>query len=178
MTQKVSYTKRECTDEKKIAALLSETRVGILGLADDGMPYAVPVNFVWYEGAIYFHGMGSGRKVRLLARSPSVCFTVYRENGTVSDPVPCQADTSYLSVMIFGKAEQVSDFAAAAEALQFFLGKYAPGYYRQKITGGLIDKYRSAMDGKRVAVYRIVPDEMTAKENASEPDASFHHSAS
>jgi uncharacterized protein len=168
MTHKINYAKRECTDQTKIAALLTEARVGIIGFSDKGMPYAVPVNFVWHDGAVYFHGMGSGRKVELLSHTPPVCFTVYRENGTVTDPVPCHADTSYLSVMIFGKAERLTDHSVAAGALQDFIEKFLPGYYASKISGSLTKNYRSSLDGNAVAVYRIIADEITAKENAAE----------
>jgi len=166
---KIKYTKRECTDKAKITALLTEERVGIIGFSDKGMPYAVPVNYVWHDGAVYFHGMGSGRKVELLSHAPPVCFTVFRENGTVADPVPCHADTSYLSVMIFGKAERLTDHSLAAGALQAFLEKFLPEYYTEKINGTLTEKYRSSLDGNAVAVYRIIAEEITAKENAAEP---------
>lgn len=173
MTQKVGYAKRECADRGKIEGLLESARVGILGLSDGGMPYAVPVNFVWFDNALYFHGLGSGRKFSLLEKSPPVCFTVYRERGTVSDPVPCHADTSYLSVMLFGVAERLSDAGHCAAPLGAFIEKYAPGFYARKIDANLISRYRSSLDGNAVAVYRIAPTEITAKENSEEPDSRF-----
>jgi nitroimidazol reductase NimA-like FMN-containing flavoprotein (pyridoxamine 5'-phosphate oxidase superfamily) len=169
----IGYTRRICADGEKIASLLALSRVGVLGLSDRGDPYAVPVYFVWHEGAVYFHGMGSGRKLEVLGENPSVCFTVYRDDGTVSDPVPCHADASYMSVMIFGKAERVTDFAIAAGALQAFVSKYAPGFYRQRISRDLAERYRSSMDGNGVSVFRVVPIEMTAKENAAPADPQF-----
>ena len=67
------------------------------------------MNYVWYNGSVYFHGMGSGKKENILSQNPFVCFTIYEEHGTVIDPVPCHADTVYMSVMLFGKAEKVTD---------------------------------------------------------------------
>lgn len=170
----VSYTKRNCTDQQKIETFLLEQRTGVLGLVDGAFPYAVPVNYVWHKGFIYFHGMGSGKKETILAQSPLVCFTVYKEHGTVTDPVPCHADTSYMSVMLFGKAEKVTDFGEAAVALQQVLDKFMPKYYDQPLTSALLEKYRSGMDGNRVSVYRLTPQEMTAKENAVEADQLLH----
>lgn len=169
----IGYTKRVCADGKKIEALLAEARVGVLGLCDGTEPYAVPVYFVWHDGAVFFHGMGSGRKNDILAGHSSVCFTVYRDNGTVSDPMPCHADASYLSAMVFGKAERIVDHAVAAKALTAFISKYAPGYYRRAIGPDVAEKYRSSMDGNGVAVFRIAADEITAKENAAEPEPLF-----
>lgn len=172
--EQVSYRQRDCQEQEKIQRFLEETRVGTLGIGGDEFPYAVPVNYIWHDGAIYFHGMGSGKTVRLLAKYPKVSFTVYKEFGTVTDPVPCHADTSYFSVMLFGTAERVKEVAQAADALQKLLDKFMPGFYKQRIAPELVQKYRSGMDGNAVAVYRIVPQQITAKENAAAPEQLFH----
>lgn len=169
----VSYSKRNCTDKKKIEDLLLRERTGMIAMASDLYPYAVPVNYVWHNGSVYFHGMGSGKKETILARKPPVCFTIYREYGTVTDLMPCHADTSYMSVMLFGRAEKVTDPKEGAAVLQKLLDKYMPGYYDQPLTGGLIEHYRSALDGNAVSVYRITPQEMTAKENPAESGSLF-----
>jgi len=166
----VSYTKRNCTDQQKIEAFLGRERTGVLGMASGIFPYAVPVNYVWHNGSVYFHGMGSGKKEEILSQNPLVCFTIYKEQGTVTDPVPCHADTAYMSVMIFGKAEKVTDHEEAAMALQKVLDKFMPEYYSHPLTSTLIEKYRSSMDGNAVSVYRLTPQEMTAKENSVESD--------
>lgn len=111
--------------------------------------------------------MGSGKKVRLLAEHPAISFTVYREDSTVTDPVPCKADTSYFSVMLFGEAAKVTDMSEAAGVLQKMLNKYTPGFYKQEMSARMIEKYRSSMDGNGVAVYRLTPVHLTAKENAA-----------
>lgn len=163
--EQIRYTKRNCTDQKKINLFLLQERVGVLGMASGDFPYAVPVNYVWYNGSVYFHGMGSGKKEAILSQEPLVCFTIYKEHGTVTDAVPCHADTAYMSVMLFGKAVKVAEPDEAAAVLQKLLDKYMSGYYKNRLTGTLIDQYRSAHDGNAVAVYRITPQQITAKEN-------------
>jgi nitroimidazol reductase NimA-like FMN-containing flavoprotein (pyridoxamine 5'-phosphate oxidase superfamily) len=174
LMEQVAYTRRNCTDRGKIETFLYRARTGVLGLAGDIFPYAVPVNYVWHNGSVYFHGVGSGKKENILFQKPPVCFMVYEEYGTVTDPVPCHADTAYLSVMIFGEAEKVADSEEAAAALQMLLEKYMPDYYNHPLTGALIEKYRSSLDGNAVSVYRIRPREMTAKENSVEADQFFN----
>lgn len=175
----VSYTKRDCRDQAKIDAFLKASRVGVIGISGDAYPYAVPVNYVWHKGCIYFHGMGSGKKLRLLGQNPAVSFTVYEEHGTVTDPVPCHADTAYMSVMIFGQAERVTNLEEAAEVLQEVLNKFTPFLYNQTISPKLVERYRSAMDGNAVGVIRITPEHLTAKENTADPASIFghHHSS-
>jgi len=167
--ESVRYTQRICSDQQQIEAFLLSSRIGILALRGESFPYAVPVNYIWYKDAIYFHGMGSGKKNALLAQNPPVCFTIYAEHGTVIDPVPCHADTAYMSVMIFGKAEKLIDFAESAVIMQKMLDKYMPNYYSQPLTGNLMEKYKSSLDGNGVGIYRIQADIVTAKENAVNP---------
>jgi nitroimidazol reductase NimA-like FMN-containing flavoprotein (pyridoxamine 5'-phosphate oxidase superfamily) len=117
--------------------------------------------------------MGSGKKETILSSEPSVCFTVYEEYGTVTDPMPCHADTSYMSVMLFGKVKKVVDFDEAALVLQDLVEKYTPGYYKHPLTPKLIEKYRSSFDGNAVSIYRLTPKNVTAKENQSDEDKLF-----
>ncbi len=98
---------------------------------------------------------------------------MYEEFGTVTDPMPCHADTSYMSVMIFGKVEKVVDFEEAALVLQKLVEKYTPGYYKKPLTSKLIENYRSSFDDKGVSVYRITTEDMTAKENQADENELF-----
>jgi nitroimidazol reductase NimA-like FMN-containing flavoprotein (pyridoxamine 5'-phosphate oxidase superfamily) len=169
----IAYTARVCADPELIDSFLHDQRVGVLGLATDEYPYTVPVNYLWDQGSIYFHGMGSGKKVELLRNHPLASFTVYTEYGTATDPVPCHADTAYTSVMIFGPAEEVTDPVEASEALQGLVEKLMPGYYRNPVTARMVERYRSGMDANPVAVFRITPTHLSAKENRVDPGDLF-----
>lgn len=172
--EQIRYKQRVCTDQEKIEEFLFNARTGILALSAGEYPYALPLNFVWHEGCICFHGMGSGKKVDILSENPKAAFTVYEEYGTVKDPMPCHADTSYMSVMIFGRTEKITEVKEAAEILQKLVDKFMPKFYDHTLTGGLIDKYRSSMDGRAVAVYRLRTEAITAKENAVQTEQIFH----
>ncbi len=171
--EQIRYKQRICTDNTKIEEFLTKTRTGVIGIFGGDYPYCVPVNYVWENDAIYFHGLGSGKKIELLEENPKVSFTVYEEFGTVKDKVPCHADTSYLSVMIFGLIEKVNDFKESAEVLQAIIDKFMPGFYKSKISSDMAEKYRSKHDNKGVAVYKIIPLERTAKENVVAEDSIF-----
>ncbi|CUH97715.1 hypothetical protein P22_3850 [Propionispora sp. 2/2-37] len=128
-------------------------------------PYAVPVNYVYWHDKIYIHGLGSGKKNKVLAANPAVCFTVYEEFGTVTDPVPAKCDTAYLSVVIFGKAVPVQDVNEKTQVLDRILEKFVPGFFKTPLPSQFVKQYRSLFDNKAVAVYCIKPDVLTAKEN-------------
>ncbi len=171
--EKIRYIQRNCTDRNKIEEFLQNTRIGVIGIHTGKYPYSVPVNYIWYRGAIYFHGMGSGKKNELLLQNPLVSFTVFEEYGTVKDPVPCHADTSYMSVMLFGTAVQIEDFEESADVLKQIMEKYMPDFYKSKMPASFVQKYRSSYDNKAVAVYKIVVEEITAKINEALQDDIF-----
>ncbi len=172
--EQIRYKQRICTDEARIDEFLRKSRTGVIGISGANYPYCVPVNYIWKDGCIYFHGLSSGKKIDLLTEYPKVSFTVYEEVGTVKDPVACHADTSYMSVMVYGSAVKVEDSEEGAMVLQDIVEKFMPGFYKSKISSALIEKYRSSHDNKGVAVYKIIQEERTAKENVAAKEDIFH----
>jgi nitroimidazol reductase NimA-like FMN-containing flavoprotein (pyridoxamine 5'-phosphate oxidase superfamily) len=172
--QPISYQARICNDENRINKFLAESRVGIIGINTDEYPYAVPVNYIWRDGCVYFHGMGSGKKTELLRNGVKVCFTVFQEFGTVRDDVACHADTSYFSVMLWGNATKITDNEKSATILNAIVEKFMPNFFNYQvnkpINASLVEKYRSSKDGNGVAVYCIKPELITAKENQAKPE--------
>jgi uncharacterized protein len=163
----------ECNDEAKISSFLSSALTGYLGLADDNEPYVVPLNFVWWNDAIYVHGAEEGRKMEIIKYNPRVCFTVSENFGTMVHPVPAKTDTGYMSVMLFGKATIVSDIDEATMAMQQLLDKYVPGYFSSPLSKHHVESYRSSM-GSRTVVIKIIPDMMTAKEKPLNEQRKFY----
>jgi hypothetical protein len=173
--EQIKYTQRICADQEKIDSFLSEKRVGTLSMCDkEGNPYALPVNYIYWNGKIYIHGMGSGKKNLILAQNSAVCFTVFEEFGTVTDSMPCKCDTAYLSVVIFGKVVLVQDIDEKTQALGQFLEKFTPHLFKIPLAQQLVDKYRSGFDNNAVAVYSIAPEVLTAKENPIDLEHMFH----
>lgn len=165
--EQIKYTKRICDDREKINGFLAQQRVGTLGMGEPGgRPYALPVNYVYMDNKVYIHGMGSGKKNDVLAANPSVCFTVFAEFGTVADPVPAKCDTAYFSVVIFGRAVKVEDVSEKTLALREIVEKFMPQYFKTPLAAQFIEQYRSSFDDRAVAVYRIDPEDITAKENS------------
>ncbi|AHJ12531.1 putative pyridoxamine 5'-phosphate oxidase [Sulfurospirillum multivorans DSM 12446] len=97
----------EVKDTKYIEALLAECEYGTLSLMDDHMPYAVPLNFVWYEKSLCFHGSKEGRKMELIAKNPKASFSVVK---------PLSLIPSYFS-----------NTRSASPATQFFISAHVTG---------------------------------------------------
>ncbi|NIK75921.1 hypothetical protein FHS15_001021 [Paenibacillus castaneae] len=163
---------RECKDRHKIEQFLKGAQTGFLGLSDEYKPYVIPLNYVWLDGAFYFHGAGSGRKVSIIERNNEACFTVSEHYGTITDPVPAKTDSAYMSVMVFGQIEAITDLDEAVLIMQSMLDKYVPGYYDKPLPKAHLDKYRSSL-GSATAVYKLSCTSLTAKENEQVPGSMY-----
>ena len=114
-----------------IYELLEHTPVARLATVDaDGMPYVVPVNYVYTDGRLYVHGKLSGRKMDNLARDPRVCFEVDEMQGLVlsEEPNPCRTNTAYRSVIVRGEAAVLEDMERKLFALRAIADKYTPQF--------------------------------------------------
>ncbi len=124
--------------QAEIEAFLHEIGYGFLGtLSEEGWPLVIPLNFVYYQEAVYFHGSKLGEKMRSLAADNRVSFSVAREFSQIpsywSDPkFACPATLFFKSVLIRGRAELLTDLTEKAEALTAFMEKLQPeGGYEQ-----------------------------------------------
>ena len=50
------------TDQETIHTLLNECEYGTLSLIDNNVPYGIPLNFVWWEEGVAFHGAKEGKR--------------------------------------------------------------------------------------------------------------------
>jgi len=78
--------------------------------------------------------------------------------------------------MIFGQAEPITDLDEATHVLQEMMNKYVPGYYNRPLSKQHVEKYRSAVFGGPVQVYRVIPSHMTAKESPIEAEKMYKKS--
>ncbi len=91
-------------------------------LGDEGYPYTVPLNYGYYNGAIYFHCAKEGHKLDAIVACDKVSFCVV-ERDTV---VPQEYTSYYKSVVAFGRAHIVKDEAEKQESLHFLGMRYHP----------------------------------------------------
>jgi nitroimidazol reductase NimA-like FMN-containing flavoprotein (pyridoxamine 5'-phosphate oxidase superfamily) len=101
--------------------ILRAETVGYLGLALDGKPYVVPLNYGYVDGRILFHCALAGKKLDYLSENPVVCFTVGRQSGEVrrhEEADPCHVDND--SVICYGRARVIEDPHERKRALDAF----------------------------------------------------------
>ncbi|WP_438448141.1 pyridoxamine 5'-phosphate oxidase family protein [Gorillibacterium sp. sgz5001074] len=153
-------------EQAEIEAFLKECSFGYLGtVGEDGWPHLTPLNYVYRNGHIYFHGSRRGAKMSEIAAAKNVSFAVAREYAIVpsyfSDPrQACPATAFFKSVHIRGTAEPVEDLAEKADALSGLMEKLQPEGGYAPITPD-DPAYRGELKG--VSVVRINVSELTAK---------------
>lgn len=69
-----------------------------LGLVDNGLAYIVPVNFAYYDNAIYFHTGLNGRKIPLLKNAEKISFQADRFDGLKTHDTACGHSSYFTSV--------------------------------------------------------------------------------
>ncbi len=144
--------------EKEIFELLLEEPVGFLGLAKEEQPYIVPLNYLYSNGALFFHCAPEGRKVDFIRANPKTCFQVGRYGGLIDSDLPCTHNYRYKSVIVEGVIEEVSDQAAKEAALRGLVAKYAGSESAEKP----ISEKRI----ETVAIYRLIPDKISGKKES------------
>ena len=108
-------TKRELqiTDLKDIQAILDTAKVLRLGLAVEGEPYIVPMNYgcIMEDGKLtfYLHSALRGKKLDMIRANPRVFLELDCNLTPFEGRVACQYGLSYSSIMARGTAVIVED---------------------------------------------------------------------
>lgn len=161
MMEAVADCPRECAVRRKDRAITKEEALGLLeageygimSLADDSWPYAVPISYIVMDGAVYVHCAREGRKVDILGKNPRVCFTVV---GNTEPVYAGSFSTYYESVMVFGRASLVEEEEEKYKALYRLAEKYLPAAM-DKADGDIKRSF------KRTSVYKIAMEQVTGK---------------
>lgn len=133
--------------------LLKEAEYGTLAtVGEDGVPYAVPMNFVYMDDAIYFHCAREGHKLDNIRNNKNVCFSVVDS----VELMPEKFSTKFRSAVIFGTIAIVEDADEKRKSIMAIAEKLSPDYHEEGLA--YID---SAIDD--IYMLRIDIENMTGK---------------
>ena len=116
---------REVTNKTVIESILKIADYGMLGLSDEGIPYVIPLNYVWHNNSIFFHCANEGRKLEIISQNPCCSFCVVTDGEVVEGSTPCNWGFSYKSVMIFGKISVIKDQQEKSDAMIALMKHFA-----------------------------------------------------
>ncbi len=147
--------RKDCAiPQAEARAILENGIYGVLATAgEDGWPYATPLSYVVHGEDIYFHCARDGQKIDNMNWEQRVCFCTVAGARAVFD----KDLTSYFeSVVVYGRASEVTDPARKREALMWLTEKYLPAYHEEaekEITESI----------NITAIYKINIEKMTGK---------------
>lgn len=96
---------------------------GVLAVyGEDGYPYAFPMDFIYLDGALYFHSAKQGHKIDAISRENRVSFCVMDGGFRRGDDWAL----NIRSVIVFGRIHPVEDPDRALEVARSFGQKYYP----------------------------------------------------
>ena len=149
---------REVSDPRFFQEIFSKCEVLVLSFHDGEFPYAVPLSFVEYEGALYMHCALEGHKLDCIAKDPHVHFSIC-ENICVDRK---EATVRYRSVSGTGFASLVDDAELKRRVLAALAAKYEsectlPVPDRMIAATGVIKVDIHSITGKRNDVDSPVP---------------------
>jgi len=122
----------EIKDKKLIENILTSVEYGTLALCKENKPYSVPVNFVYSDDIIYFHGSKKGKKKEFMLDNSFASFSVVESYSLIqsyfssTDNTACPATHFFKSVSCDGKIEIVENYDEKAKALQLLMEKLQP----------------------------------------------------
>lgn len=146
---------RQALSAQETREILERNTNGVLSLATkDGIPYGVPISYVYDGNDIYFHCARQGLKMDLIRENPLASFCVIDQD----EIVPEKFTTFFKSAMVMGVIHELEDPEEIRSALTLLAKKYSPSIPEEKmaveIEGGL----------KRTAVLKLIPDAMSGKQ--------------
>ena len=145
--------KKQLLSNEDTRAVMDRCTNGVLAcFGDEDYPYAVPVNYVYYNDKIYFHSAKEGHKIDSINKNSKVSFAVVDEDTIVSKEY-----TSYFrSAIAFGKA-RIVEGDERYEAFRALVEKYSgelPDEDKQKEINGC----------SRALIVAVDIDHITGKE--------------
>lgn len=145
-------SKANMLTNEEVENILKTSPNGTLALyGENGYPYSVPVNFVYLDGKIYFHGAAVGYKLDCMKKDPHVSFSVIGKDDIAKE----NFTTLFSSVIAFGTVKVIDTMEEKVPVLEAMVGKYSAEFMESGKE--LISK------GCGSVAYELTIDHMTGK---------------
>lgn len=154
--------KKWLTEAEAMEYLAARLEGRLATVDPDGQPYITPLNYILYEGKIYFHCAVKGHKLDNIAAESRVCFEVSHTDKSVFAAQTCKCSTRYTSVLVFGKARVIEAAKEKVRILNTVSDRFAAGRPYEPVTA-------NGVNG--CAVVEITIEKISGKRNIDPPQA-------
>jgi uncharacterized protein len=146
---------KEITDETVIREILEKSSVCRIGILDGDLPYIVPMNYGFADGALFFHTARVGKKIDLLHKNKRVCFEIEYAAEIISQEQSCSWSTRYRSVIGYGILEMITDAGEKKKGLDVIMahnGKKESNRYHEPYVA-------------RIVILKLTIDQISGKQS-------------
>lgn len=148
---------KEIIDKKIIEQILSNSEICRIAMIDGDKPYIVPLNYGYFDNAIYFHSAPLGKKIDILKHNNKVCFEIEFYNETIKKESPCDWSTKYRSVIGYGTVEIITDFEEKKKGLDIIMA-----HYRKPVNNVYKDKQVDF-----IVILKLIIEQITGKQSGN-----------
>lgn len=146
---------KEITGRKFVEEILSKAEICRIAMIDERDPYLVPVNYGYFENAIYIHSASKGKKINILRKNNRVCFEIDYGHKILKDDLACNWTAKYRSLIGYGTV----DILTGEKEKRFGLDKIMEHYGREESN---VYKEKNV---KSIVILRINIEEVTMKQS-------------
>jgi nitroimidazol reductase NimA-like FMN-containing flavoprotein (pyridoxamine 5'-phosphate oxidase superfamily) len=126
-TQIKRLPERGSRDFDLACAIIDEAKIGHVGFALEGQPYVIPMALGRDGQRILLHGSVASRLMKNLARGLPCCVTVTHLDGMVLARSAFHSSMNYRSLMVFGRAAEITDALEKQRCLDALVDHLVPG---------------------------------------------------
>jgi nitroimidazol reductase NimA-like FMN-containing flavoprotein (pyridoxamine 5'-phosphate oxidase superfamily) len=153
---------RGAYDREQVDAILDAGLVCHLGFVHKGHPFVIPTLFARVGDEVYVHGSSASRMLRTLKDGVDACLTVTLVDGLVLARSIFHHSVNYRSVVVLGRAVEVTEADEKLRALEAFAERILPGRWAEV-------RWPSRQELKATSILRLPLDEASAKVRAGPP---------
>jgi nitroimidazol reductase NimA-like FMN-containing flavoprotein (pyridoxamine 5'-phosphate oxidase superfamily) len=154
--------KRAVYDKAQVHAILDEAFMCHVGFVREGQPFVIPTLYARHAETIYMHGSGVSRMLKTLESGVDVCVTVTLIDGFVLARSAFHHSMNYRSVVILGRAHEVSAKREKLRALKIITDHVVPDRWAE-VRGP------NELEMKQTAVLALPLKEVSAKARVGPP---------
>lgn len=156
------HPERGAYDRATIDSILDEALICHLGFVVDGHPFVIPTIHARDGDALYVHGSPGSRMLRTAKEGVDICVTVTLLDGLVLARSVYNHSMNYRSVVVLGRAREVTDPEKKLRAMRRVVEHVVPGRW---------DDARRPNEGeiKGTMILALPLDEASAKIRSGPP---------
>lgn len=120
--------KRGVYDREVVHRIIDEAIVCHIGVVVDGKPRVIPTAVLRIDEYVYVHGSVNSQLLKALAAGAPACITISHIDGLVAARSGFNCAVDYRSVVLFARAEDITENGEKAKVFDKFVDHILPGH--------------------------------------------------